>query len=61
MNRKRKEMLYEHAKKLHIPIELRVRAVSNELIRVFGSFDSEDYKLFIKYIEYETNRQNHNH
>lgn len=57
MNLKRKEILYEHAKKLHIPIELRVRAVSNELIRVFGSFDSEDYKLFIKYVEYEQAKQ----
>ena len=57
MNRKRKEILYEHAKKLHIPIELRVRAVSNELIRVFGSFDSEDYRLFIKYVEYEQAKQ----
>jgi hypothetical protein len=57
MNDERKKILYRYAKDLNMKIEYRFRKAVNEIIEQFGSFTTEDYDLFTKYVEHEQTKQ----
>jgi hypothetical protein len=57
MEVERKKILYKYAKDLNMKIEYRFRKVVNEIIERFGSFTTEDYDLFTKYVEHEQTKQ----
>jgi hypothetical protein len=61
MEIERKRVLHNYAKDVNMTIEYRFIKVVNEMIERFGSFTTEDHDLFIKYVEYENNRQTNNH
>jgi hypothetical protein len=57
MNDKRKKILYRYAKEVNIKVEYRFIKAANEMIKQFGSFTTEDYDLFTKYVEHEQTKQ----
>jgi hypothetical protein len=57
MEVERKKILYKYAKDLNMKIEYRFRKAVNEIIERFGSFTTEDYDLFTKYVEHEQTKQ----
>jgi hypothetical protein len=57
MEVERKKILYRYAKDLNMKIEYRFRKAVNEIIEQFGSFTTEDYDLFTKYVEHEQTKQ----
>ena len=57
MEVERKKILYRYAKDLNMKIEYRFRKAVNEIIEQFGSFTTEDYELFTKYVEHEQTKQ----
>jgi hypothetical protein len=61
MEIERKRVLHNYAKDVNMTIEFRFIKAVNEMIERFGSFTTEDHELFIKYVEYEHNRQANNH
>jgi hypothetical protein len=61
MEIERKRVLHNYAKDVNMTIEYRFIKAVNEMIERFGSFTTEDYELFTKYVEYEHNRQANNH
>jgi hypothetical protein len=57
MTDERKQILYKYARDLNMKIEYRFKKMVDEMIERFGSFTTEDYELFIKYVEYEQTKQ----
>jgi hypothetical protein len=57
MNDERKKILYRYAKEVNIKVEYRFIKAANEMIKQFGSFTTEDYDLFTKYVEHEQTKQ----
>jgi hypothetical protein len=57
MNDERKKILYRYAKDLNMKIEYRFIKAANKMIEQFGSFTTEDYDLFTKYVEHEQTKQ----
>lgn len=57
MEVERKKIIYAQAKRLDINIEFRFTQMVNEIIERFGSFTTEDYDLFTKYVEHEQTKQ----